>query len=97
MDFTLIINHKINMNDNEKALMHQFEMAAHSQGTAQFLFNLFGGGFITKDQAKETLEFCIAKMKRDIESNPNLSREQKDHEIAMRESWFNALKISMGL
>ena len=36
------------MNDNEKALMHQFEMAAHSQGTAQFLYNLFGGGFVTK-------------------------------------------------
>lgn len=85
------------MTDNEKAMLHNFEMAAHSQGTAQFLFNLFGGGFITKDQAKETLEFCNAKMKRDIESNPYLSREQKDYEIAMRESWFNALKASMGL
>ena len=85
------------MIDNEKVLMHQFEMAAHSQGTAQFLFNLFGGGFITKDQARETMEFFIAKMKRDIESNPYPSREQKDYEIAMRESWFNALKVSMGL
>lgn len=80
------------MNDNEKAMLHNFEMAAHSPGTAQFLYNLFGGGAITKQQAKETIDFCIAKMKRDIESNPNLSREQKDHEIAMRESWFNALK-----
>ena len=85
------------MTDNEKALMHQFEMDAHSQGAAQFLYNLFGGGFITKDQARETLEFCNAKMKRDIESNPYLSRERKDYEIAMRESWFNALKVSMGL
>ena len=85
------------MTDNENALMHQFEMDAHSQGAAQFLYNLFGGGFITKDQARETLEFCNAKMKRDIESNPYLSREQKDYEIAMRESWFNALKVSMGL
>jgi hypothetical protein len=85
------------MIDNEKALIHQLEMAAHSQGTAQFLFNLFGGGFITKNQARETLEFCIAKMKRNIESNPYLSREQKDYEIAMRESCINALKVSMGL
>lgn len=53
---------------------------------------MFGGGFITKDQAKETLEFCIAKMKRDIEDNHYLSQEQKEKEIAMRESWFNALK-----
>ena len=85
------------MIDNEKALMHQFEMASRSEGYAQFLYQLMGGGNITKDQAKETMEFFVAKMKRDIESNPYLSREQKDYEIAMRESWFNALKVSMGL
>lgn len=85
------------MTNNEKVLFHQFEMASHSEGYAQFLYQLMGGGFITKDQARETMEFFIAKMKRDIESNPNLSQEQKDHEIAMRESWFNALKTAMGL
>lgn len=85
------------MTDNEKALLHEFEMAAHSQGTAQFLYNLFGGGFVTKQQAKETIDFCIAKMKRDIESNPNLTREQKDNEISIRETWFNVLKTQMGL
>lgn len=85
------------MNDNEKALIHQLEMIAHSEGFAQYLFQLMGGGFITKDQARETMKFFKAKMKRDIESNPNLSREQKDHEISLRESWFNALKASMGL
>lgn len=85
------------MTDNKKALFHHFEMASHSEGYAQFLYQLMGGGFITKDQARETMEFFIAKMKRDIESNPNLSREQKDHEISMRESWFNTLKASMGV
>lgn len=85
------------MNDNEKALVHQLEMAAHSQGFAQFLYNLFGGGFITKDQARETMEFFKAQMKRNIESNPNLTREQKDNEISTRESWYNAMKVSMGL
>ena len=85
------------MNDLEKAAMHHFEMASHSEGYAQFLYQLMGGGIITKDQARETLEFCNAKMKRDIESNPYLSREQKDYEITMRESWFNALKTAMGL
>ena len=85
------------MNDNEKALMHQLEMAAHSQGFAQFLYNMFGGRFITKDQARETMEFFKAQMKRNIESNPNLTREQKDNEILTRESWFNAMKVSMGL
>ncbi len=85
------------MTDNEKALMHQLEMAAHSPGTAQFLYNLIGGGFITNQQAKDTMDFCIAKMKYNIESNPNLTQDQKDSEIAIRESWFNALKTSMGL
>ena len=85
------------MNDNEKALMHQLEMAAHSQGFAQFLYNMFGGRFITKDQARETMEFFKAQMKNNIESNPNLTREQKDNEISTRESWFNAMKVSMGL
>ena len=85
------------MTDNEKALMHQFEMDAHSQGTAQFLFNLFGGGFITKDQARETMEFFKALMKRNIESNPNLTREQKDKEISSRDAWFEASKAFLGL
>ena len=85
------------MTDNEKALIHQFEMAAHSQGTAQFLFNLFGGGFITKNQARETMEFFKAQMKRNIESNPNLTREQKDNEISSREAWFEASKAYWGL
>lgn len=85
------------MTDNEKAMLHNFEMAAHSSGTAQFLYNLFGGGAITKQQAKETIDFCIAKMKRDIEDNHYLSQEQKEKEIAVRESWFKALKVSMGL
>lgn len=85
------------MNDNEKALMHQLEMEAHSQGFAEFLYNMFGGRFITKDQARETMEYFKAQMKRNIESNPNLTREQKDNEIATREAWFNALSKSIGL
>ena len=85
------------MNDNEKALMHQFEMASHSEGYAQFLYQLMGGGIITKDQARETMEFFKAQMKRNIESNPNLTREQKDNEISTREAWFEASKALWGL
>ena len=85
------------MTDNDKALMHQFEMASHSEGYAQFLYQLMGGGNITKDQARETMEFFKAQMKRNIESNPNLSREQKDNEISIREAWFEVSKTFMGL
>lgn len=85
------------MTDNEKVLFHQFEMASHSEGYAHFLYQLMGGGFITKDQARETMEFFKAQMKRNIESNPNMTREQKDNEISIRESWYNSLKTAMGL
>lgn len=85
------------MNDNEKALLYHFEMASHSEGYAQFLYQLMGGGNITKDQARETLEFFKAQMKRNIESNPYLSREQKDNEISAREAWFEASKAFWGL
>ena len=85
------------MTDNEKALFHQFEMAYHSEGYAQFLYQLMGGGNITKDQARETMEFFKAQMKRNIESNPNLTREQKDNEISTREAWFEASKALWGL
>ena len=63
--------------------MHQLEMDAHSQGFAEFLYNMFGGRLITKDQARETMEFFKAQMKRNIESNPYLTREQKDNEISI--------------
>lgn len=85
------------MNVNEKALMHQFEMVSHSEGYAQFLYQLMGGGNIKKDQARETMEFFKAQMKRNIESNPNLTREQKDNEISAREAWFEASKALWGL
>ena len=85
------------MTDNEKALFHHFEMASHSEGYAQFLYQLMGGGIITKDQARETMEFFKAQMKRNIESNPNLTREQKDNEISTREAWFEASKAFWGL
>lgn len=85
------------MNDNEQLLINLSEMASHSEGTAQFIYNLIGGGIITNDQARETMEYFKAKVKCNIESNPYLSRKEKDNEISIRESWFNALKISMGL
>ena len=85
------------MSYNEKALLHQLEMLANSQEIAEFLYNLIGGGVITPQQVKGTMDFCIAKMKRDIESNPNLKQDQKDSEIAIGESCFNALKTSLSL
>ena len=83
--------------DNRKIFEHTAEMALHSEGTAQFLNNLFCGRFITKEQARETIDFLIAKMKRDIESYPYATSEEKDEEIHFKESIMNMVKASMGL
>jgi len=40
------------MDDNEKALFHQFETASHSEGYAQFLYQLMGGWHYHKRPSK---------------------------------------------
>ena len=85
------------MTDQQKAFIHAMEMAYHSQGAGQALFNSLVFGNLTKGQAREAIDYKIAQMKFNIESNPNLTREQKDKEISMRESWLNALIVSMGI
>jgi len=85
------------MTDQQKAFLHAVEMANHSQGAMQAIINAFVYGNLTKEQVREAIDFKIAQMKCGIESNSNLSRKQKDYEISIRESWFNALKVSMGL
>ena len=84
------------MTDQQKAFLHAIEMANLSQRAMQAIINTFNGN-LTKEQAREAIDFKIAQMKCGIESNSNLSRKQKDYEISIRESRFNALKVSMGL
>ncbi len=83
--------------DKAKMIEYNAEMAQHAEGVAQFLNEVLGGRFITKDQARETMDFLIAKTKRDIESCPNATREEKDAEIHRRELILNTIKASMGL
>ena len=83
--------------DQTKLIEYNVEMAQHAEGAAQFLNKVLGGRFITKDQVRETMDFLIAKMKRDIESCPNATGEEKDAEIHRREFILNTIKASMGL
>ena len=83
--------------DEAKMVEYNVEMAQHVEGAIQFFNALFYGRFITKDQARETMDFLIAKTKRDIESCPNATREEKDAEIRRREFILNTIKASMGL
>ena len=72
-------------------------MAEHANGAAQFLGSLIGGQYVTKEQAREAMDFLLASTKRNIESYPNATRQEKDAEIQQKEFLMNLLKQQMGL
>ena len=72
-------------------------MAEHANGAAQYLGALLGGRYVTREQTREMVDFLFAGTKRNIESYPFATQEQKDVEIHRRELLLNALKPLMGL
>lgn len=78
-------------------LKYNLEMAEHANGAAQFLSSLLGGKYVSKEQAREAMDFLLASTKRNIESYPNATRQEKDAEIQRKEFLMNMLKQQMGL
>ena len=85
------------MVDERKVLLHTAEMAEHAKGAAQYLDALLGGRFVTREQTREMVDYLFAGTKRNIESFPFATQEQKDAEIHRRQLLLNALKPLMGL
>lgn len=85
------------MIDERELLKHNMEMAEHANGVAQFLGSLIGGQYVTKEQACEAMDFLLASTKRNIESCPYATRQEKDAEIQRKEFLMNLLKQQMGL
>ena len=85
------------MVDNKKILLHNVEMAEHANGAAQYLGALLGGRYVTKEQTREMVDFLFAGTKRNIESCPFATQEEKDAEIHRRELLLKSLKPLMGL
>lgn len=85
------------MVDEKKILQHSTEMAEHANGAAQYLDALFGGRYVTQEQTRDMVDYMFAGTKRNIESCPFASQEEKDAEIRRRELLLNALKPLMGL
>ena len=85
------------MVDEKKVVQHNFEMAEHVNGAAQYLDALFGGRFVTKEQARDMVDYMFAETKRNIESCLFASQEEKDAEIRRREHLLNMIKPLMGL
>ena len=85
------------MNDEKEILKYNIEMAEHANGAAQFMGLLVGGQYVTKEQAREAMDFLLASTKRNIESYPNATRQEKDAEIRRKEFLMNMLKRQMEL
>ena len=85
------------MGDERKILLHTVEMTEHANGAAQYLDALLGGRFVTKEQTRDMVDYLFAGTKRNIESCPFATQDEKDAEIHRRELLLNALKPLMGL
>ena len=85
------------MVDNKKILLHNVEMAEYANGAAQYLDALLGGRYVTKEQTRDMIDFLFARTKRNIDSCPFATQEQKDAEIHRREFLMKILKTQMGL
>ncbi len=72
-------------------------MAEYANGAALFLGSLIGRQFVTKEQAREAMDFLLASTKRIIESYPNATRQEKDVNIRRKEFLMIMLKQQMGL
>ena len=77
------------MIDEREILKHNAEMAEHANGAAQFMGSLIGGQYVTKEQAREAMDYLLASTKRNIESNSNATRQEKDAEIHRNEVLMN--------
>lgn len=85
------------MIDEKKIAQYNAEMAEHAIGAAQYLGALIGGRFVTREQACDMADYVLAQTKKNIESCPYASQEEKEAEIHRRESLMNLLKSQMGL
>ena len=85
------------MIDERKIAQYNLDMAEHANGAAQFLNALIGGRFVTREQARDMTDYVLAQTKRNIESCPFASQEEKDAEIHRREYLMNMLKSQMGI
>lgn len=82
------------MIDEQKVFLQSAEMAMHANGAAHF-FDAYR--YVTKEQTRDMVGYLYAGIKRDIESCPFATREEKDAEIRRRENIMNMLKPLFGL
>ena len=69
------------MVNEQKVFLYSAEMAAHANGAAQYLGVLLGGRYVTKEQTRDMVGYLFAATKRNIESCPFATQDEKEAEI----------------
>ena len=85
------------MVDEKNILLHSAEMAEHANGADLYLGALLGGKYVTKEQTRDMVDFLLAGTKRNIESCPSATQEEKDAEIHRKKCLIRILKTQIGL
>ena len=65
------------MIDEKKIVQHYMEMTVHADGVAQYLNALFGGKFVTREQARDIADYVLAQTKRNIEVAPLFLKKKR--------------------
>ena len=85
------------MTDEKEIARYNAEIVEHANGAAQYLDALAYGKFATREQAREMADYVLAETKKNIESCPHASQEEKKAEIQRRENLVKLLKLQTGL
>ena len=83
--------------DERKIVQYDMDMSEYANGAAQYFSALFGGRFVTREQAHDMANFFFAQTKRNIENCPFAFQEERDAEIRRRVNLINMFRLQMGL
>ena len=73
------------MIDKKKIAQYNAEMVEYADEAAQYLGALIGDRLLTKELNCDMVDYVLAQTKRNIESSPFASQEEKDAKIRHKE------------
>lgn len=84
------------MINQAKLNMYAAEMFRTSFSAAHFFGTLFFGGYYTKEQLRETMDFFCANDKRKIETNLWITDAEKENKKRNCDAFYSSLKSQLG-
>lgn len=84
------------MINQAKLNMYAAEMLRTSFSAAHFFGTLFFGGYYTKEQLRETIDFFCAQKKRNIENDFWATDAEKENKKRNCDAFYSSLKSQLG-